>query len=96
MTFPLQLPTFLLHFPEPSRVSSFNSEKSAPSSGTSSYLLQECFSRDEGARRFKQREDMHTVIVDQAALDRHKTFTVLYYVMRKNEQIEKRTNHKIL
>lgn len=49
-----------------------------------------------GARRFKQKRDMHTVIVDQAALDRHKTFTVLYYVMRKYEQIEEKTNHKIL
>lgn len=39
-----------------------------------------------GTKRFKQKKDMHTVIVDQAALDRHKTFTVLFYMMCKYEK----------
>lgn len=51
----------------------------------------------KGTKRFKgKKRYAHTVNVDQAALDRHKTFTVLLYMMCKYEKLKKKMQSQIL
>lgn len=66
----------------------------APPSGSSSKLMKHFLNRllpRKGTKRFGEKRYVHTVYMDQAALDRHKTFTVLLYMMHKYKNI---CNHR--
>lgn len=86
-----------MHFPEPYYAvcqwlhTVSGKPASAPPSGSFKlmkqflfiiFFLNRIFSR-KWTQRFREKRDVHTVNMDQAALDRHKTFTVLLYMMHK-------------
>lgn len=43
---------------------------------------------EKGSGGFRDKRYVHTVYMDQAALDRHKTFTVPLYMMHKYKNID--------